>query len=132
LFKEIQEISKDQYDQLSKDVQKFVSIEEAGHRFTYCCKRRGPVIRDSNLPNSEKRYLILMKLTEDTYISQTTVANQQKLFAFKKTLIRRRYECLRITCPPLTASYVPFRDYASKIKRMDEDALLKELDYTPH
>ncbi|KAK6764579.1 hypothetical protein RB195_024778 [Necator americanus] len=86
-----------------------------------------------------------MKLDEDAYRKyangilpkqpheidfETTVANLEKLFASKKTLIRRRYESLRINCPPLTASYVPFRDYANVIKRMDEDARLKELDYT--
>ncbi|KHJ87674.1 hypothetical protein OESDEN_12544 [Oesophagostomum dentatum] len=27
-------------------------------------------------------------------------------------------------------NYVPFRDYASTIKRMDKDARMKELDYT--
>ncbi|KAK6761498.1 hypothetical protein RB195_022534 [Necator americanus] len=36
----------------------------------------------------------------------------------------------RINCPPLTANYVPFRDYANMVKRVDEDARLKELDYT--
>ncbi|RCN53269.1 hypothetical protein ANCCAN_00329 [Ancylostoma caninum] len=97
------------------------------------------------MPDSKKRDLILMKLNEDAHRKyaddvppiqpheidfETKVATLQKLFASKKTLIRRRYECLRIICPPLTASDLPFRDYASKIKRMDEDALLKELDYT--
>ncbi|KIH68274.1 hypothetical protein ANCDUO_01394 [Ancylostoma duodenale] len=128
----IQEISKDQYDQLSKDVQKFVSDEEAGNTFAYWYK-------------GQQEALILMKLDEDAYRKyaddflpmpphgidfETTVANLQKLFASKKTLIRRRYECLRITCPPLTTSYGPFRDYANTIKPVDEDAQLKELDYT--
>uniref|UniRef100_W6NFE6 Gag-pol polyprotein n=1 Tax=Haemonchus contortus TaxID=6289 RepID=W6NFE6_HAECO len=45
-------------------------------------------------------------------------------------MIRRRYKCLRITCPPLTQDNVPFRDYANTIKRMDEDAALKEMGYT--
>ncbi|RCN50732.1 hypothetical protein ANCCAN_03117 [Ancylostoma caninum] len=141
----VQEISKDQYDQLSKDMQMFVSDEEAGHTFAYWYKRYGPVIRDSNLPDSKNRDLILMTLDEVAYRKyaddilpvrqheidfETTVANLQKLFASKKTLIRRRYECLRKTCPPLTASYVPFRDYARKIMQMDEDALVKELNYT--
>ncbi|KAK6735150.1 hypothetical protein RB195_018375 [Necator americanus] len=86
-----------------------------------------------------------MKLDEDAYRKyaddilpkqpheidfETTVANLEKNFASRKTLIRRRYECLRINCPPLTASCVPFRDYANMIKRLDEDARLKELDYT--
>ncbi|KAK6743719.1 hypothetical protein RB195_010799 [Necator americanus] len=139
------DVSKDQYDQLSKDVQMFVSDEEVGHTFAYWYKRYGPVIRDSVLLDSKKRDLILMKLDEDAYRNdaddilpkqpheidfETTVANLEKLFASKKTLIRRRYECLRISCPPLTASCVPFRDYANMIKRMDEDARLKELDYT--
>ncbi|VDM82897.1 unnamed protein product [Strongylus vulgaris] len=53
----------------------------------------------------------------------TAVANLQKLFALKKTLIRRRYECLRVTCPPLTPTYMPFRDYANTTKQIDEDAL---------
>ncbi|KAK6763535.1 hypothetical protein RB195_024019 [Necator americanus] len=51
----VQDVSKDQYDQLSKDVQMFVSDEE----------RYGPVIRDSVLLDSKKRDLILMKLDED-------------------------------------------------------------------
>ncbi|KAK6763956.1 hypothetical protein RB195_024333 [Necator americanus] len=138
-------VSKDQYDQLSKDVQMFVSDEEVGHTFAYWYKRYGPVIRDSVLLVSKKRDLILMKLDEDAYRKyaddilpkqpheidfETTVANLEKLFASKKTLIRRRYECLRINYPPLTASCVPFRDYANMIKRMDEDARLKKLDYT--
>ncbi|KHJ98404.1 hypothetical protein OESDEN_01612 [Oesophagostomum dentatum] len=86
-----------------------------------------------------------MKLDEDAYRKcaddvlplqphevdfETTIKNLQKLFASKKTLIRRRYECLRTICPPLTSSYMPFRDHASTIKRMDEDARIKELDYT--
>ncbi|KAL6731114.1 hypothetical protein Aduo_002020 [Ancylostoma duodenale] len=117
----VQEMSKDQYDQLRR------------------------TCRNSNLPDSKKRRLILKKLDEDAYRKyaddvlpmqpheidfETTVANLQKLFASEKTSIRRRYECLRITCPPLTASYVPFCDYANMNKRMDEDAQLKELDYT--
>ncbi|KAK6014818.1 hypothetical protein OSTOST_19790 [Ostertagia ostertagi] len=74
------------YDQLNKDVEKFVYDEESGYTF--------------------------------------------RLLVQKKTLIRRRYECLRITCPALTSDYVPFRDYANTIKRMDEEASLKEMDYT--
>ncbi|KAK6762016.1 hypothetical protein RB195_022926 [Necator americanus] len=123
----------------------FVSDEEVGHTFAYWYKRYGPVIRDSVLPDSKKRDLVLMKLDEDTYRKypddilpkqpheidfETTVTNLEKLFASKKALIRRRYECLRINCPPMTASYVSFRDYANMIKRMDEEARLKELDYT--
>ncbi|EPB67305.1 hypothetical protein ANCCEY_13605 [Ancylostoma ceylanicum] len=113
------EISKDRYDELSKDVQKFVSDED---------------------PDSKERDLIPMKLDEDAYRKyaddvlpmqphevdfETTVANLQKLFASKKTLIRRRLDC-----PRLTASYVPFCDYANIIKRMDEDAQLNELDHS--
>ncbi|EYC07855.1 hypothetical protein Y032_0068g173 [Ancylostoma ceylanicum] len=87
-----------------------------------------------------------MKLDEDAYRKyaddvlpmqpheidfETTVANLlQKPYVSKKTLTRRRYECLRVSCPPLTDSYVPFRDYANTIKRLDEDAQLKELDCT--
>ena len=141
----VQDASKDQYDQLSKDVQKFTLDEETGNTFAYWYGRYGPVIRDSQLPDQKKRDLILMKLDEEAYRKyadevlpaqpsdldfDTTVANLQKLFASKKTLIRRRHECLRITCPPLTPAYVPFREYANTIKRMDEDARLKKLDYT--
>ncbi|XGW34979.1 hypothetical protein V3C99_018765, partial [Haemonchus contortus] len=93
----------------------------------------------------KKRDLILLKLDDAAYRKyaddilpsqpheidfNTTVRNLQKLFTSKKTLIRRRYECLRITCPPLTQDNVPFRDYANTIKRMDEEAALKEMDYT--
>ncbi|KAK6761989.1 hypothetical protein RB195_022908 [Necator americanus] len=129
----VQDVSKNQYDQLSKDVQMFVSDEEVGHTFAYWYKRYGGVIRDSVLLDSKKRDLILMKLDEDAHRKyaddilpkqppeidfETTIANLEKLFAPRKTLIRRRYECLRINCPPLTASFVPFRDYANMIKRM--------------
>ncbi|KAK6762212.1 hypothetical protein RB195_023067 [Necator americanus] len=141
----VQEVGKDQHDQLSKDVQMFVSDKEVDHTFACLYKRYGPVIRDSILPESKKRDLILMKLDEDTYRKyaddilskqphkidlETTVANLEKLFASNKTLIRRWYECFRINCPPVTFSYVPFHDYANTIKRKDEDARLKELDYT--
>ncbi|KAK6758130.1 hypothetical protein RB195_015757 [Necator americanus] len=141
----IQDVSKDQYDQLSKDVQMFVTYEEVGHTFAYWYKKYGAVIRDSVLLDSKKRDFILMKLDEDAYRKyaddilstqpheidfETTVANLEKLPASKKTLIRRRYECLRINCPPLTASYVPFRDCANMIEWMDEDARLKELHHT--
>ncbi|KHJ93026.1 hypothetical protein OESDEN_07067 [Oesophagostomum dentatum] len=93
----IQDASKDQYDQLSKDKL----------RITH---------QDSSLSDGKKRDLVLMKLDEEAYRKyaddvlplqpheiefETTVANLQKLFASKKTLIRRRYECLRIVCPPL-------------------------------
>ncbi|KAK6761988.1 hypothetical protein RB195_022908 [Necator americanus] len=131
----VQDVSKNQYDQLSKDVQMFVSDEEVGHTFAYWYKRYGGVIRDSVLLDSKKRDLILMKLDEDAHRKyaddilpkqppeidfETTIANLEKLFAPRKTLIRRRYECLRINCPPLTASFVPFRDYANMIKRMKD------------
>ena len=140
-----QDASKDQYDQLSKDVQKFVPDDETANTFDYWFKRYGPLIKDSALSDGRKRDLVLMKLDEEAYRKyaddvlplqpheidfETTVKNLQKLFASKKTLIRRRYECLRINCPPLTSSYVPFREYANTIKRRDEDARLKELDYT--
>nr|CDJ92916.1 uncharacterized protein K02A2.6-like [Haemonchus contortus] len=114
-------------------------------RLDYWFKRYGPIIRDSTIPEDKKRDLILLKLDDAAYRKyaddilpsqpheinfNTTVRNLQKLFTSKKTLIRRRYECLRITCPPLTQDNVPFRDYANTIKRMDEDAALKEMDYT--
>ncbi|KAK6761466.1 hypothetical protein RB195_022511 [Necator americanus] len=132
----VQDVSKDQYDQLREDVQMLVSDEEVGHTFAYWYKRYGPVIRDSVLLDSKKRDLILMKLNEDAYRKyaddmlpkqpheidfEMTVAELEMLFASKKTLIRRRYECLRINCPT-TASYVPFHDYANMVKRVDEDA----------
>ncbi|KAK6764772.1 hypothetical protein RB195_024918 [Necator americanus] len=139
----VQDVRKDQYDQLSKDVQMFISDEEVGHTFASWYKRYGPVVKDSVLLGSKKCDLILMdeaayrKYADDVLPKQpheidfeTTVANLEKLFASRKTLIRRRHECFRINCPPLTASCVPFRDYANMIKRMDEDARLKELDYT--
>ncbi|KAK6738460.1 hypothetical protein RB195_020517 [Necator americanus] len=63
----VQVVSKDQYDQLSKDVQMFVSDEEVGHTFAYWYKRYSPVIPDSVLPDSRRRDLILMKLDEDAY-----------------------------------------------------------------
>ncbi|KAK6745965.1 hypothetical protein RB195_012211 [Necator americanus] len=99
----VQEVSKDQYDQLSEDVQMFVSDEEVGHTFAYWYKRYGPVIRDSVLLDSKKCNSILMKLDEDAYRKyandilqkqphkidfETTVANLEKLFASRKTLIR--------------------------------------------
>ena len=99
----------DQYDQLSKDVQKFVPDEEIGNTFDYWFKRYGPLIRDSTLPDGKKRDLVLMKLDEEAYRKyaddvlplqpheinfEITVKNLQKLFASKKTLIRRQYECL--------------------------------------
>nr|CDJ91861.1 Integrase domain containing protein [Haemonchus contortus] len=140
-----QETQKSQYDQLNKDVEKFVADEDAGQTFDYWFKRYGPIIRDSTIPEDKKRDLILLKLDDAAYRKyaddilpsqpheidfNTTVRNLQKLFTSKKTLIRRRYECLRITCPPLTQDNVPFRDYANTIKRMDEEAALKEMDYT--
>ncbi|KAK6754871.1 hypothetical protein RB195_013696 [Necator americanus] len=63
----VQDISKDQYDQLSKDMQMFVSDEEVFDTFAYWYKRDGPVIRDLVLPDSKKRDLVLMKLDEDAY-----------------------------------------------------------------
>ena len=42
----------DQYDQLSKDVQKFVPDDEIGNTFDYWFKRYGPLIRDSTLPKA--------------------------------------------------------------------------------
>ncbi|KHJ98379.1 hypothetical protein OESDEN_01647 [Oesophagostomum dentatum] len=140
----VRDASKNQYDQLSKDVQKFVSGDDTGNTFDYWFKRYGPLIRDSSLPDGKKRDLVLLKLDEEAYRKyddvlplqphemefETTVTNLQKLFASKKTLIRRRYECLRVVCPPLTSNHVPFREYANTIKRMDEDARLKDLDYT--
>ncbi|KAK6035553.1 hypothetical protein COOONC_26943 [Cooperia oncophora] len=134
-----------QYDQLNKEVQKFEPDEETGHTFDYWYKRYGPMIRESSVPDSKKRDLILLKLEDSAYRRyaddilplqpheidlDSTVAKLQKLFASKKTLIRRRYECLKITCPALTPDNIPFREYANMIKRMDEEACLKEMDYT--
>uniref|UniRef100_A0A7I4YNE3 PRE_C2HC domain-containing protein n=1 Tax=Haemonchus contortus TaxID=6289 RepID=A0A7I4YNE3_HAECO len=84
------------------------------------------------LREDKKRDLILLKLPSQPHEIDfnTTVRNLKKLFTSKKTLIRRRYEGLRITCPPLTQDNVPFRNYANTIKRMDEDAALNEMDYT--
>ncbi|RCN28269.1 hypothetical protein ANCCAN_25988 [Ancylostoma caninum] len=100
--------------------------EEAGHTFAYWYKRPDP--HETGRDAYRKYADDILPIQPYEIDFETT--NLQKHFASKKTLIRRRYECLRVTCPPLTASYLPFRDYASKIKRMDEDALLKELDYT--
>ncbi|KAK6761813.1 hypothetical protein RB195_022775 [Necator americanus] len=61
---------------------------------------------------------------------EKTVVNLEKLFDDADSLNRQQYECLRINYVPLTAIYVPYRDYANMIKRMDENARLKELDYT--
>ena len=106
----VQDASKDQYDQLSKEVQRFVSDEETGNTFAYWYGRYGPIISDAQLPDHKKRDLILMKLDEEAYRKyadevlpaqphdldfDTTIANLQKIFASKKTLIRRRYKCLR-------------------------------------
>ena len=136
----VHDASKDQYDQLSKDVQRFVSDEDTGNTFAYWYSRYGPVISESLLPDNKKRDLVLIKLGEEAYRKyadevlpakphdlnfSTTIENLQKMFASKKTLIRRRFECLRVTCPPLTPTCVPFREYANTIKRMDEDARLK-------
>ncbi|KAK6761499.1 hypothetical protein RB195_022534 [Necator americanus] len=119
---EPKDVSNYRYDQLSKDVKMFVSDEEVGHTFAYWYKRYGLVIRDSVLPDSKKRDLILMKLDEDAYrkCGCHTI----------ETTARNRFRDRRINCPPLTANYVPFRDYANMVKRVDEDARLKELDYT--
>ncbi|KAK6019330.1 hypothetical protein OSTOST_15039, partial [Ostertagia ostertagi] len=133
------------YDQLNKDVEKFVYDEESGYTFDYWYRRYGHIIEASSIPEDKKRDFILLKLEDSAYRKYaddvlpsqpheidfaTTVRKLQKLFASKKTLIRRRYECLRISCPALTSDYVPFRDYANTIKRMDEEASLKEMDYT--
>ncbi|KAK6744609.1 hypothetical protein RB195_011375 [Necator americanus] len=105
------EVNKDQYDQ----------HKEPSPTFVYWFKRYGLVIRDSTLSDSRKRDLIVMKLDEDAYRRyaddilpkkphefgvETTVTNLKELFASKKTLIRRQYDCLRIKCSPLNASYV--------------------------
>uniref|UniRef100_A0A1I7WNR7 Uncharacterized protein n=1 Tax=Heterorhabditis bacteriophora TaxID=37862 RepID=A0A1I7WNR7_HETBA len=46
-----------------------------------------------------------------------------------KTFIRRRFECLKIVCLPASETYMPYRDFANSVKRMIENAELKELDY---
>ncbi|KAK6032868.1 tRNA ligase class I, partial [Ostertagia ostertagi] len=92
------------YDQLNKDVEKFVYDEESGYTFDYWYRRYGHIIEASR-----QRY---RKYADDVLPLQpheidfaTTVRKLQKLFASKKTLIRRRYECLRISCPALTSDY---------------------------
>ncbi|KAK6761333.1 hypothetical protein RB195_022408 [Necator americanus] len=116
----VQDVSKNQYYQLSKEVQMLVSDEEVGHTFAYWLNEDAyHKYADDMLPKQPHEIDL-----------ETTVANLEMLFASKKTLIRRRYECLRINCPPMTASYVSFRDYTNMVKRVDEDARLKELDYT--
>ncbi|VDM65094.1 unnamed protein product [Strongylus vulgaris] len=76
----VHDASKDQHDQLSRDVPKFVSDEEFAYWFD--------------------RWVLPMQLHELDF--DTTFANLQKLFSSKKTLKMRRYECLKVTCPPLT------------------------------
>ncbi|VDM77350.1 unnamed protein product [Strongylus vulgaris] len=58
--------NKDQNDQLTRDLPKFVSDKETGNTFTFCYKRYGPVIRDA-LPDKKKRDLILMKVDESAF-----------------------------------------------------------------
>ncbi|KHJ85218.1 hypothetical protein OESDEN_15060 [Oesophagostomum dentatum] len=58
----------------------------------------------------------------------TTIENLTKLFGPKRTLIRRRFEFLQSTCPPLTGAYVPYREYGNMIKRKFEDASVKDVD----
>ncbi|KAK6754872.1 hypothetical protein RB195_013696 [Necator americanus] len=106
----VQDISKDQYDQLSKDMQMFVSDEEVFDTFAYWYKRDGPVIRDLVLPDSKKRDLVLMKLDEDAYRK------------YADDMLPKQSHEIDFETKTLTVSYVPFRDYATMIKRIGEDA----------
>ncbi|KAK6034810.1 hypothetical protein COOONC_27690 [Cooperia oncophora] len=112
-------------------LEKFEPDEETGHTFDYWYRRYGPMIRESSVPYSKKIDLILLKPEDSAYRRYAddilplqpheidfdfTAAKLQKLFASEKTYI---------TCPALTPDNIPFREYADMIKRMDEEACLK-------
>ncbi|KAK6027623.1 hypothetical protein OSTOST_06346 [Ostertagia ostertagi] len=101
------------YDQLNKDVEKFVYDEESGYTFDYWYRRqRYRKYADDVLP-----------LQPHEIDFATTVRKPSKVICIQEN----------VDPPPdttLTSDYVPFRDYANTIKRMDEEASLKEMDYT--
>nr|CDJ90224.1 unnamed protein product [Haemonchus contortus] len=96
-----QEVQKSQYDQLKKDVEKFVADEDAGKTFDYWFKRCGPIIRDSSIPEDKRRDLILLKLDD----------------AADDILPSQPHE-------------IDFNTTVRNLQRMDEDVALKEMDYT--
>ncbi|VDM83794.1 unnamed protein product [Strongylus vulgaris] len=59
----VQDASKDHYDQLSSDVQRFASDEEKGNTFTFWFTRYGG--HTELLLDNKKRHLVLMKLNEE-------------------------------------------------------------------
>ncbi|KHJ88656.1 reverse transcriptase, partial [Oesophagostomum dentatum] len=108
----VQDASNDQYDQLSKDVQKFVPDDDTGNTFDYWFKRYGPLIRDSSLPDGKKRDLVLMKLDEEAYrkcaddMDSTGMEQCQDIHAVQE----KKVKCYcggphyRSTCPLLSSN----------------------------
>nr|CDJ96200.1 7TM GPCR domain containing protein [Haemonchus contortus] len=119
--------------------------EDDDSTFDAWYKRYGPVIDDrgSSLPDDRKRNLIIDKLDKATYKTYsehvlplkprdidlpTTVETLAKLFGPKKTLIRRRFEFLQSSCPPMSGTHIPYRDFGNTIKKKFEEACMKDVD----
>ncbi|VDP27410.1 unnamed protein product [Heligmosomoides polygyrus] len=86
----------------------------------------------STLSDERKRNLLVDKLDNAAYKTYaehvlplkpadidlpTTIQNLVQLFGPKRTLIRRRFEFLQSTCPPLTCSNLPYREFGNTIKK---------------
>nr|CDJ96921.1 Unknown [Haemonchus contortus] len=109
--------SPDAYGDLMRDYFNYDEDDDSTLDAWY--KRYGAVIDDrgSSLPDDRERNLIIDKLDKATYkfYSEhvlplkprgldlpTTVETLAKLFGPKKTLIRRRFEFLQSSCPPMS------------------------------
>ncbi|KAK6025820.1 hypothetical protein OSTOST_08267, partial [Ostertagia ostertagi] len=137
--------SPDAYGDLMRDLPYFSYDDDDDSTFNSWFKRYGPVIDDrgSSLSDDRKRNLIIDKLDKGTYKTYsehvlplkpldvdlpTTIETLTKLFGPKKTLIRRRFEFLQSSCPPICGSHIPYRDFGSTIKKKFEEACMKDVD----
>ncbi|XGW28165.1 hypothetical protein V3C99_008177 [Haemonchus contortus] len=135
----------DAYGDLMRDLPYFNYDEDDDSTFDAWYKRYGPVIDDrgSSLSDDRKRNLIIDKLDKATYKTYsehvlplkprdidlpTTVETLAKLFGPKKTLIRRRFEFLQSSCPPMSGTHIPYRDFGNTIKKKFEEACMKDVD----
>ncbi|KAL6742233.1 hypothetical protein Aduo_015404 [Ancylostoma duodenale] len=135
----------DPYGDLVRDLPSFNYDEDDDATFDAWIKRYGPVIDDrgSTLSDERKHNLIVDKIDRAAYKTYsehilplkprdidlpTTLLKLTKLFGPKKTLTCRRFEFLQSTCPALSGSYVPYREFGNTIKKKFEEPSMKDVD----
>ncbi|RCN28127.1 hypothetical protein ANCCAN_26135, partial [Ancylostoma caninum] len=114
----------DPYGDLMQDLPAFNYDEDDDATFDAWIKRYGPLDRAAYKTYSEH----VLPLKPRDIDLPTTLLNLTKLFGPKKTLTCRRFEFLQSTCPALSGSYVPYREFGNTIKKKFEEASVKDVD----